>query len=168
MRHGAGVATDDLAADDPRAERVRSILVVGGGSSGWMAATTLATSVSREIEVRLVESEAIGIVGVGEATIPPIRLFNQRIQLDEQVFLKATMGTFKFGVEFRDWGRIGDRYLHQFGHVGREIDALVRLHHWWLLGKRLGEADYPAWEDMFVATAAARANRFALPDPDPR
>ncbi len=168
MRHGAGVATDDLAADDPRAERVRSILVVGGGSSGWMAATTLATSVSREIEIRLVESEAIGIVGVGEATIPPIRLFNQRIQLDEQVFLKATMGTFKFGVEFRDWGGIGDRYLHQFGHVGREIDALVRLHHWWLLGKRLDEPDYPAWEDMFVATAAARANRFALPDPDPR
>jgi len=153
---------------DPRAERVRSVLVVGGGSSGWMAATMLATALPRGVAVRLVESEAIGIVGVGEATIPPIKQFNRAVQLDERAFMKATQATFKFGVEFRDWGSPGDRYLHQFGRVGREIDGQVRLHHWWLLGKRAGQADYPAWEDMFVAKAAGRANRFALPDANPR
>jgi tryptophan 7-halogenase len=156
---------------DPREERVRSVLVVGGGSAGWMAATMLATALSRDIDIRLVESDAIGIVGVGEATIPPIRLFNQSLGLDEREFMRATQATFKLGIEFCNWGRIGDRYLHQFGYVGREIDAIVRLHHWWRLGKRAGGAgsgaDYPAWEDMFVAKAAARANRFALPDGNP-
>src|SRR5690606_4351469 len=75
-----------------------------------------------------------------------------------------------FGVEFRNWGRVGDRYIHQFGRAGREIDAIVRLHHWWLLGKRAARADgapYPKWEDMFVAVAAARSGRFGLPDHDP-
>jgi tryptophan halogenase len=153
---------------DPRADGVRSILVVGGGSSGWMAATMLATAVPRGTEVRLVESEAIGIVGVGEATIPPIKQFNKAVQLDERAFMRATQATFKFGVEFRGWGRAGDRYLHQFGRVGREIDRQVKLHHWWLLGKRAGGAGYPAWEDMFIAKAAGRSNRFALPDPNPR
>jgi tryptophan halogenase len=160
-----GTAT---APADPREERVRSILVVGGGSSGWMAATMLASSLPRGAEVRLVESEAIGIIGVGEATIPPIKQFNKAVRLDEREFMKATMATFKFGVEFRDWGRPGDRYLHQFGRVGRELDGQVKLHHWWLLGKRAGGADYPAWEDMFIAKAAGRANRFALPDRNPR
>ncbi len=166
------MATRDMAGDsyppDPSGERVRSVLVVGGGSAGWMAATMLATELPRGTEVRLVESEAIGTVGVGEATIPPIKKFNRAIGLDERAFMKATMGTFKFGVEFRDWGRPGDRYLHQFGRTGREIDPQVKLHHWWLLGRRAGHPDYPAWEDMFVARAAARADRFALPDKDPR
>ena len=131
---------------DPREERVRSILVVGGGSSGWMAATMLATAVPRGTEVRLVESDAIGIIGVGEATIPPVKQFNKAVRLDEREFMKATMGTFKFGVEFREWGAPGDRYLHQFGRVGRELDAQVKLHHWWLLGKRAAGDGYPAWE----------------------
>ena len=161
------MATATMPAD-PREERVRSILVVGGGSAGWMAATMLATAVPRGTEVRLIESEAIGTVGVGEATIPPIKQFNGTIRLDEREFMKATMATFKFGVEFRDWGRPGARYLHQFGRVGREIDPHVKLHHWWLLGKRASGPDYPAWEDMFIAKAAGRADRFALPDPNPR
>ena len=152
---------------DPHAERVRSILIVGGGSSGWMAAMYLATVTSRDTGIRLVESEAIGIIGVGEATIPPIRQFNRRIQLDEREFMKATQASFKFGVEFRNWGRVGDRYVHQFGRVVRELDAIVPLHHWWLLGKRAGGADYPAWGDMFIAVAAARENRFAKPGRDP-
>jgi tryptophan halogenase len=156
------------APADPRAERVRSVLVVGGGSSGWMAATMLATVLPRGVEVRLVESEAIGTVGVGEATIPPIKQFNKLARLDERAFMQATQATFKFGVEFRGWGTPDDRYLHQFGRVGREIDGQVRLHHWWLLGKRAGAADYPAWQDMFIAKAAGRANRFALPDANPR
>ena len=148
---------------DPSSERVRSVLVVGGGSAGWMAATMLATSLSKEIKIRLVESDAIGIVGVGEATIPPIKKFNRFCQVDEQAFLKETNGTFKLGIEFHNWGKQGDRYMHPFGYVGRELDAVVKLHHWWLAGQLSQSPDYPAWEDMFVATAAARDNRFALP-----
>ncbi|WP_427964573.1 tryptophan halogenase family protein [Altererythrobacter sp.] len=152
---------------DPRSERVRSVLIVGGGSAGWMAATMLATALSRDIEITLVESDAIGVVGVGEATIPPIKKFNHFCRVDEQAFLSETNGTFKVGIEFHNWGRPGDRYLHQFGFVGRELDAVVKLHHWWLLGRLAGEAYYPAWEDVFVAKAAARADRFALPTRPP-
>jgi tryptophan halogenase len=148
---------------DPREERVRSVLIVGGGSAGWMAATMLATALSKDIKIRLVESDAIGVVGVGEATIPPIKKFNRFCQVDEQAFLKETNGTFKLGIEFHNWGKPGDRYMHPFGYVGRELDAVVKLHHWWLTGQLAGTTDYPAWEDMFVATAAARENRFALP-----
>ena len=157
---------NDYLRQDPAADRVGKVLVVGGGSSGWMAATMLATACSRDISIQLVESEAIGIVGVGEATIPPMQKFNRSVKLDERQFMTDTQGTFKLGIEFHNWGRIGDRYLHQFGAVGREIDALVRLHHWWLLG-RLGAAnagrggDYPEYQDLFVARAAAREDRFA-------
>ncbi len=163
----------DLAADeglpaDPKAESIRSVVVVGGGSSGWMAATMLATYTSRDCSVTLIESDAIGIIGVGEATIPPIKAFNSFVRLDEAAFVRATHGTFKLGIEFHNWGKVGDRYLHQFGSVGREIDQAVKLHHWWLAGRLAQEPDYPAWEDMFPARALAREDRFALPKRDPR
>lgn len=152
---------DEYLPQDPAAQSVRKVLVVGGGSSGWMAATMLATALSKNIQIELVESDAIGIVGVGEATIPPIQKFNRFVQLDERAFMTDTQGTFKLGIEFHNWGRKGDQYLHQFGAVGREMDALVKLHHWWLLGRTVGGADYPQWQDMFVAYAAAKQDRFA-------
>ncbi|TIX51097.1 tryptophan halogenase family protein [Alteraurantiacibacter aquimixticola] len=148
----------------PSDQSLRRVLVVGGGSSGWMAATMLATTLSKDISVELVESEAIGIVGVGEATIPPMQKFNHFVKLDEAAFMAATQGTFKLGIEFHNWGRKGDRYLHQFGAVGREIDALVKLHHWWLLGRLAAAQDgrpYPQFQELYVAQAAARENRFA-------
>ena len=83
------------------------------------------------------------VLGVGEATIPPIREFNRLAGIDEVEFMKATDATFKVGIEFENWGALGDRYLHAFGHVGQELDAMVRLHHWWLLGKQAGGSDYP-------------------------
>ncbi len=145
----------------PAQERVRKVLVVGGGSSGWMAATMLATALSKDISVELVESDAIGIVGVGEATIPPMKQFNRFVKLDEAAFMADTQGTFKLGIEFHNWGRIGDKYLHQFGAVGREIDGLVKLHHWWALGRLADRGeDYPEYQDLFVARAAAREDRF--------
>jgi tryptophan halogenase len=147
----------------PVDERIGKVLVVGGGSSGWMAATMLATVLSKDISVELVESDAIGIVGVGEATIPPMQGFNRMVQLDERAFLAATQGTFKLGIEFHNWGRQGDSYLHQFGLVGREIDAHVKLHHWWLLGRLAAQVDgrpYPAYQDLFMARALAREDRF--------
>ena len=149
---------------DPQDVRVRRVLVVGGGSSGWMAATMLVTALARDVAVELVESDAIGIVGVGEATIPPMQKFNRFVKLDERAFMAATQGSFKLGIEFHNWGRVGDRYLHQFGAAGREIDALVPLHHWWQAGRLAAAADgqpYPEYQDLFVAHAAASANRFA-------
>lgn len=161
------LARDESLPADPASERIGSVLVVGGGSSGWMAAVMLATYCGRDIQVTLVESDAIGIIGVGEATIPPIRKFNNFIRLDEAAFVRDTHATFKLGIEFHNWGRVGDRYLHQFGHTGREIDEALKLHHWWLLGRLAGEPDYPAWEDVFPARALAREDRFALPSRDP-
>lgn len=157
------LAPDESLPADPAAERIGSVLVVGGGSSGWMAAAMLATYCGRDISVTLVESDAIGIIGVGEATIPPIRKFNNFIRLDEAAFVRDTHATFKLGIEFHNWGRVGDRYLHQFGHTGREIDEAIKLHHWWLLGRLAGEEGYPAWEDVFPARALAREDRFMLP-----
>lgn len=148
----------------PANEALRKVLVVGGGSSGWMAATMLATLLAKNIAVELVESDAIGIVGVGEATIPPMQVFNRMAQIDERAFMADTHGTFKLGIEFHNWGRQGDSYLHQFGMVGRELDAHVKLHHWWLLGRLAAASDgqpYPEFQDLFVARAAAREDRFA-------
>lgn len=148
----------------PADQRLRKVLVVGGGSSGWMAATMLATLLSKDITVELVESDAIGIVGVGEATIPPMQVFNRMVQIDERAFLADTHGTFKLGIEFHNWGRQGDSYLHQFGMAGRELDAHVKLHHWWLLGRLAAANDgqpYPEFQDLFVARAAALEDRFA-------
>jgi tryptophan halogenase len=161
-------ATDEDLPHDPREERVRRVLVVGGGSSGWMAAAYLATALSRDIEITLVESDTIGIIGVGEATIPPLKQFNRFLRFDEREFLQATQGSFKLGIDFHNWGRIGDQYIHQFGSAGREIDTVIKLHHWWLVGRLAGGDDYPAFEDLFPAKAIARANRFALPDHNPQ
>ena len=156
------IAADEHLPQDPEEERITKVLVVGGGSSGWMAAAMLTRSLSRNVTVELVESDAIGIIGVGEATIPPIRQFNRTIGIDEQRFVSETQGTFKLGIEFHNWGRVGDSYLHQFGAVGREMDAIVKLHHWWLAGRRAGDPHYPEWQDMFVSRAAAADNRFAV------
>ena len=150
---------------DPRSDPLRKILIVGGGSAGWMAATFLSRILGRVAEIELLESDAIGVVGVGEATIPPIRKFNQFCGIDEAAFLRDTQGTFKVGIQFENWGKVGDRYLHAFGRVGQELDALVRMHHWWRLGQQAGAADYPRWEDLFLGRAATDQSRFGF---DPR
>src|SRR3954462_3510316 len=107
-----------------------NVVVVGGGTAGWMTAAALAKLLPRRCSVTLVESEAIGIVGVGEATLPHIRGFNERLGIDEAEFMAATRATFKLGIEFRDWGRIGDSYIHPFGTYGRGTSD-VDFHHYW-------------------------------------
>jgi tryptophan halogenase len=120
--------------------RISSITIVGGGSAGWMAAAALATYLGKGASIRLIESEEIGIVGVGEASVPHIRLFNeQMLGIDEAEFIRRTQGTIKLGVQFKDWSRIGDSYIHGFGTIGRALGPLP-FHHFWLKLRQAGRA----------------------------
>ena len=140
----------------PNPRRVRSVVVLGGGTAGWMTATALAKSFGSAVKITLLESEEIGTVGVGEATIPQIRLFNDALGLDEDAFLRATQGTYKLGIEFVDWLRPGHRYMHAFGTVGRDV-GLLPFHQYWLRARALGTAkDLAAYS---LNTQAALADR---------
>jgi tryptophan halogenase len=142
-----------------------SVTIVGGGTAGWMTAAALVKLLPRRCTVRLVESEAIGIVGVGEATLPHIRGFNQRLGIDEADFMARTRATFKLGIDFSHWGRIGDSYFHPFGTFGTGTTE-VNFHHYWTRLRLAGVA-VPPLETFSMACTMARMNRFDLPDPDP-
>ena len=116
------------------------IVIAGGGTAGWMAAALLARFFEDVAQVTLVESEAIGTVGVGEATIPQIHAFNMALGINEQEFLRETNATFKLGIEFDGWLRPGHSYMHAFGTVGRG-SGLIPFRHLWLRGRELGFAD---------------------------
>ena len=137
---------------------IRTIVIAGGGTAGWMAAAALARFCGPGWRIQLVESDAIGTVGVGEATIPQIRLFNAGLGIDEADFLSATQGTLKLGIEFVDWWQPGHRYMHNFGEVGRAL-GVVPFHHWWAAARAAGvAADYGHYS---LNERAARAGRFA-------
>jgi tryptophan halogenase len=145
--------------------KIRKVVIVGGGSAGWMSAAMLSQALQRDCAITLVESEEIGTVGVGEATIPPIRLFNQTLGIDEREFMKRTQGSFKLGIEFVGWGREDSRYFHPFGPYGRDFD-MVPLHQHWLKARSLGES--ALLDDHSMAWALAKAGKFAHPAQDPR
>ncbi len=115
------------------------IVIVGGGTAGWMTAAALSRFLGNGYRVRLVESDEIGTVGVGEATIPMIQRFNMALGLDEAQFLKATSGTYKLGIAFEGWGAPDARYIHGFGLVGRSW-GLLSFHHYWLRARAAGKA----------------------------
>ncbi len=144
---------------------IRSVVIVGGGSAGWMTAAALSKALSNRCKITLVESEEIGIVGVGEATIPPIRLFNQIVGIDETDFLKRTQGTFKLGIEFVNWAQQGHSYFHPFGPHGVPFD-MVPLHQYWLRSKHNG--DTRDIDEYSMAWALASRQRFTRPTTDPR
>lgn len=137
---------------------IRHIVIVGGGTAGWMSAAALAEVVgSPQCRITLVESDQIGTVGVGEATIPPILEFNKLLGIDADDMLRATQGTFKLGIEFVNWGRVGDSYLHPFGVFGRTIQN-VNFWHYWKKASDLGLS--PGLEAYSLNWLAARQNRF--------
>ncbi|OYX03493.1 MAG: tryptophan halogenase [Caulobacter vibrioides] len=143
---------------------IRNVLIVGGGTAGWMTAAALAKALPKTIAVTLVESEQIGTVGVGEATIPPINTFNQILGLDEAAFMRATKASFKLAIEFVDWMGPGHRYLHPFGSFGLDIEA-VKFHQVWLRAHHEGWA--PPIDAFNLSAQAAHLNRFAPPSKDP-
>ena len=142
---------------------IRDIVIVGGGTAGWMTAAALSNHFGRACSIRLVESDEIGIIGVGEATIPHIVAFNRILGIDEDEFLRATRGTFKLGIEFVNWSAIGDRYTHGFGKLGPDLDGLP-FHHFWLRGVHAGLA--AGLGDYSINTAAPRRAKFMRPRPD--
>lgn len=137
---------------------MQQVVIAGGGSAGWMAAALLAKVLGHSANITLVESDEIGIVGVGEATIPPILFFNKALGIEEAEFIRATQGTFKLGIQFENWARQGDSYMHAFGEIGSAI-GLSSFHHYWLRAKAAGHpSDF--W-DFSPTFQAAKAGKFA-------
>jgi len=149
--------------DDARLQR---LVIVGGGSAGWMTAAALSSMLdSRKIQITLVESEQIGTVGVGEATIPDMINFNRLLGVSEADFMKATDATFKLGIEFANWGRLGESYFHPFGEHGVDMQG-VDFHQYWLYSQQNGNAR--PIEDYSLCAAAGKSNKFCHPAQDPR
>jgi tryptophan halogenase len=142
---------------------VKTIVIVGGGTAGWMSAAAMSKLMPAGYVIRLVESDLISTIGVGEATIPLIRGFNDLIGVDEDEFLRETQGTFKLGIEFVNWGKEGDNYIHGFGTVGRD-QLLAKFYQYWLKMYQLGQA--PDIEQFSINTLACRANKFMRSRPD--
>ena len=137
---------------------IRHIVIVGGGTSGWMSAAALSRIIgTQDCKITLVESEQVGTVGVGEATIPPIVEFNNLLGINADEMLRATQGTFKLGIEFINWGRIGDAYMHPFGSFGRTI-MNVSFWHYWKKAYDLGLS--PPLDAYSLNWLAAKQNRF--------
>jgi tryptophan halogenase len=139
-------------------QEIRSVVIAGGGTAGWMTAAALARVLGPRLQITLVESSEIGIVGVGEATIPAITLFNKMVKLDEDDFLRHTQGTFKLGIEFVDWWEKGQAYMHAFGAVGRDL-AYIPFHHYFFKDQPSGTAG-SLW-DYSLNWVAAKQSRFA-------
>jgi tryptophan halogenase len=147
-------------------ERIRKIVILGGGTAGWMTAAALAQAIDiRRCQIVLIESDDIGIIGVGEATIPTIHWFNQVIGLDEKEFMRETKATFKLGIEFQNWAKPGSTYIHPFGRYGFPNDG-VSFQHRWIKARLDGLADN--FEVYSLNTVAARAGKFEFPATDPR
>jgi tryptophan halogenase len=141
---------------------IKNIVIVGGGTAGWMTATALATVLRGRYNIRVVESDEIGIVGVGEATIPMIQRYNRVIGLNEPEFVAETQGTFKLGIEFVNWGRLGERYMHGFGRIGQDLWT-VPFEQYWLKMRKLGKAR--PLEEYSITRMASKLNKFMPPNP---
>ncbi|WP_158881995.1 tryptophan halogenase family protein [Rhodanobacter sp. L36] len=136
---------------------IRNVVIVGGGTAGWMTAALLGKALGPQLQITLIESDEIGIVGVGEATIPQIRHVNEFLGIEEDEMLRATQGTIKLGIEFNDWQRIGHSYMHAFGDIGLPI-GLLSFQHYWLRSRQQGDI-HDLWS-YSLSAQACKARRF--------
>lgn len=150
-----------MSADRAQGQRLR-IVVAGGGTAGWMSAAALAGTLGEAISLTLVESDAIGTIGVGESTIPPIVLFNRLLGIGEADFMRATQATFKLGILFENWKQVGEAYFHSFGVTGKDHWS-AGFQHFWLHGRTRGHVQ--SYDDYCLELQAALSSKFAhLPD----
>jgi tryptophan halogenase len=137
---------------------VKRVVIVGGGTAGWMTAISFARlGQGAALSIELIESEEIGTVGVGEATIPPICDFNRQMQIDENAFMRATQASFKLGIEFVDWYDKGSSYIHPFGYYGVQMHGIY-FHHFWLRHWMQGGTMEPGAFNMHIQ--ACHAGRY--------
>ena len=140
-------------------EKVTKVVIVGGGTAGWMAAASLARLIGKNIHVSLIESEEIGTVGVGEATIPTMMTLHHLLKINEREFLSSVQGTFKLGISFENWKNINQDYIHSFGLTGQDCWA-GGFQHFWLKGRQRGiSEDFGRYSTELMA---AKANKFAV------
>ncbi len=139
--------------------KIHKVVIAGGGTAGWMAAASLSKLLGKTLDITLVESDAIGTVGVGEATIPTLLTLHELMQIKEQDFLAAVQGTFKLGISFENWRDVDTEYIHSFGWTGQDCWA-AGFQHFWLKGKQLGIAE--EFGEYCNEWLAARHNKFAV------
>ncbi len=137
------------------------IVIAGGGTAGWIAAAALSQQMGEILDITLVESQEIGTIGVGEATIPPMRTFHRLLGINEQEFMRATNATFKLGIQFENWKLIGEKYFHSFGVTGKQT-LITDFIHFWLRGRELGIAK--EFGDYCLEYKAALKDRFSIND----
>lgn len=142
-------------------DKKMKIVIAGGGTAGWIAAAALSHQMGEILDITLVESQEIGTIGVGEATIPPMRTFHRLLGVNEQEFMRATNATFKLGIQFENWKKIGEKYFHSFGVTGKQT-LITDFIHFWLRGRALGVAK--EFGDYCLEYKAALHNRFSLND----
>lgn len=138
---------------------IKKVVIAGGGTAGWMVAAVLSKAMGKKLDITLVESEEIGTVGVGEATIPTMQSFHKLLGLDEATFMRETSATFKLAIQFEHWGQRGETYIHSFGQTGQESWA-ADFQHFWLRGLQLGHR--APFGDYCLELQAARAGKFAI------
>lgn len=143
------------------ADKKMKIVIAGGGTAGWITAAALAHQMGEVLDITLIESEDIGTIGVGEATIPPMRTFHRLIGINEQEFMQATNATFKLGIHFENWKHVGENYFHSFGVTGKQT-LIADFIHFWLRGQRLGIAE--PFGNYCLEFKAALEERFAITD----
>jgi tryptophan 7-halogenase len=136
----------------------KKVVIAGGGTAGWIAAAALSRQLGPLLDIVLVESDEIGTVGVGEATIPTAKTFHRLMDIDEREFMAATNATFKLGIAFENWGQIGDRYIHSFGQIGKGV-WMGDFHHFWLEARAKGLSGDIG--DYCLELQAAKAEKFA-------
>lgn len=142
-----------------KTKKTNKVVIVGGGTAGWMAAAAISKTLGKNLEICLIESDDIGTVGVGEATIPALTSFHKLLGIKEQDFMSSTQATFKLGIEFENWGALGDRYMHPFGIVGKDCWA-ASFHHFWL--RSIKEGNKGDLGDFSLDEMAAREGRFQI------